>query len=137
LSISDGRSPAPAEPAATDFDHWLRKTYAATKGFTALIVLIRIGRKRVRPLSSAFVHVIGDEIAWGEVTTLLSGSGVTWDAVVFFPVAAKDGGPVDEATARLRLRMVETRIEDEPLAINEGQFFDVWGRRMRIDEVPS
>lgn len=137
MSISDGRGPASAEPATTDFDQWLREAYAATKGFTALLVLVRIGRKRVRPLSSAFVHVIGDEIAWGEVTTLLAGSGVRWDAVVFFPVSGKAGGPVDDATARLRLRMVETRIEDDPLAINDGLFFDSWGRRMRIDEEPS
>jgi hypothetical protein len=137
LSISDDRSRTPAEPAATDFDHWLRDTYAATGGFTALIVLMKISRQRVRPLSSAFVHVIGDEIVWGEVTRLLSGSGVTWDGVAFFPVSAKDGGPVDEATARLRLRMVETRIEDDPLAINDGHFFDMWGRRMRVDEEPS
>jgi hypothetical protein len=137
LSISDGRSGAQAHPAATDFDRWLPEAYAATQGFTALIVLLKIGKKGVRPLSSAFVNVIGDEIGWGEMTSLLAGSGVKWDAVVLFPVSAKDGGPVDNATARVRLRMAETRIEDDPLAINDGHFFDSWGRRMRIDEDPS
>lgn len=132
MSISE-----PADAGATDFDRWLREAWQETRGFTALVILVRIARKGPKPLASCYVHVIGDEIDWGAMTGLLAGSGVRWDAVVFFPVTAKEGGPVDDATARLRLRMAETRIEDDPLAINDGQFFDSWGRRMRVEEDES
>ena len=127
MSISEARS----DP----FDVWLRDAFAETGGFTALVLLVRIGRRKVTPLRSTYVHVIGDEIDWGEITRLFAAAGVPWDGAAFFPVTARDGGPLDDAAARLRLRMLETRIEDDRLVLNEGHFFDAWGRRLRIDEV--
>jgi hypothetical protein len=132
LSISEGGD---RPSATTDFDRWLKEAYSELNGFTALVLLLKIGRRKVTPLSSTYLNVIGDEVDWGEIVALFAGSGVSWDAAAFFPITGKNGGPVDNATARLRLRMLETRVEDDPLTLNDGHFFDSWGRRLRIDEV--
>jgi hypothetical protein len=134
LSISEGGD-RERRASATDFDRWLKQAYAELIGFTALVLLMKISKRKVTPLSSTYLNVIGDEVDWGEIVALFAGSGVSWDAAAFFPITAKDGGPVDNATARLRLRMLETKVEDDPLTLNEGHFFDSWGRRLRIDEV--
>ena len=90
---------------------------------------------KVTPLRSTFFNVIGDEVSWGDLTALFAGAGVAWDGVSFFPVVGADGGPLNNPAARLRLRELEARLADDRLVLNEGHFFDQWGRRLRIDEV--
>lgn len=118
----------------TDFEAWLAETHAATGDFTALIVLLRIGDTQVSPICSTYVNVIGPEVSWGDMTTMLAGAGQPWDGVAFFAEQER-GRPLDNPTARTRLRLLEQRVDDDRLVLNEGQFFDGWGRRMRIDEV--
>lgn len=117
------------------FDEWVKAEYRASVGFTALIVLMKIDSIRVTPLRSTFLHVIGDEIDWPTMADLFSRAGTEWDAAVFVPVTPKEGGPVDDATAKVRLRALEAEIDDDRLAINNGHFFDKWGRRMTIEEM--
>lgn len=136
MTAGNGVGHAPA----TDFDAWLAGEYAAgdAAGFTALIILVRIRSRDVKPVATTFAHVIGDEIDWGGMTALLNGSGRKWDAVVMFPRRdARAGGPLDNPSARLFLMDLEARIADDRLVINEGRFFDAWGRAMRVDEVPT
>ncbi|GAU85167.1 hypothetical protein BIWAKO_05111 [Bosea sp. BIWAKO-01] len=117
----------------TDFDAWLAKAFR--KGpFTALIVLVRIAEPKIEPLRSTYVHVIGDEIDWGDIILMFRSAGVSWDAVAFFPTRAEKGGPLDDALARTRLRSLEDGLERDRLVLNHGELFDVWGRRMRVDE---
>jgi len=117
----------------TDFDAWLHKVFR--KGpFTALIVLVRIAEPNIEPLRSSFVHVIGDEIDWGDIVNMLRAAGVNWDGAAFFPVRADDGGPLPDTAARVKLRLLETRLDQDRLVLNEGAFFDVWGRKLRVDE---
>jgi hypothetical protein len=66
---------------------------------------------------------------------LFAGAGAAWSGAAFFPVTGLDGGPVDNPTARIRLRELEARVGENRLVLNEGHFFDVWGRRMKIEEV--
>jgi hypothetical protein len=54
---------------------------------------------------------------------------------VFFPVTAKGGGPLDNPSARLKLRALEARLAEDRLVLNEGNFFDRIGRRLMIEEV--
>jgi hypothetical protein len=129
LSISD---PAAGE---TDFDRWIAHEFARTGAFTALAVLVEIKDIRVTPLCSTYFNVIGDEIDWGEITVLFAGAGAAWDGASFFPVVAPDGGPLDNPNARLRLRELESRLDDDRLVLNEGNFFDKWGRKLKIEEV--
>jgi hypothetical protein len=101
--------------------------------FTVLVILARIGERRVVPLCSTYMHVIGDEADWSDVTNMLAGSGQSWDGAAFFPTKSRDGGPIDNATARLRLAELETKITEDRMVLNEGHFFDTKGRRIKIE----
>ena len=128
-------STSEASERATDFDRWIAGEFAETGAFTALVVLVEIGATKVAPLCSSYFNVIGDEVDWGEVTVLFAGAGADWDGASFFPVTAPHGGPVDNPTARLRLRELEARLDEDRLVLNAGHFFDKWGRRMKTEEV--
>lgn len=119
----------------TDFAEWLVKEYANGADFTALVVLVDIGETLVTPLCSTYFNVIGDEVDWNDIVLMFEGSGTNWDGAAFFPMRAASGGPMDNPTARIHLRELEARLDDDRLVLNEGNFFDKWGRRMRIDEV--
>jgi hypothetical protein len=122
-------------PGATDFERWLPIAFAEKGAFTALAVLVDIGETRVTPLCSTYFNVIGDEIAWDDIVLMFAGSGADWDGAAFFPVTGTAGGPLDNPTARLRLRVVEARLAEDQLVLNEGRFFDRRGRRLKIEEV--
>jgi hypothetical protein len=119
---------------ATDFDRWLAAEFAQTGVFTSMVVLVSITGTKVFPLCSTYFNVIGDETDWSEIVVLFAGAGHEWDGASFFPVMAPDGGPLDNPTARLQLRELESRLDANPLVLNEGHFFDKWGRRLKIEE---
>ena len=124
----------------TDFDRWLAEEYAAgdPRGFTTFIILVKIKKRDVEPICSTYLHAIGTETDWGEITNLFAGSGMRWDAAVFFVKRdARNGGPLDNPSARIFLLEQEAKVADDRMAINEGHFFDVWGRRMKIEEVST
>jgi hypothetical protein len=129
LSTSDASVPV------TDFDRWIVEEFAETGSFTVCAVLVAIAGVKVTPLCSTYLNGIGDEINWAEITILFAGAGCEWDGASFFPLTGAGGGPLDNPTARLRLRELEARIDDDRLVLNEGQFFDKWGRRLKIEEV--
>jgi len=124
-----------SEALDNEFEQWLAQVFAASGAFTAFVILVEIAGTRVTPLCSTYFNVIGDEVAWSEIVTMFAGSGRAWDGAAFFPVMADGGGPLDDGNARLRLRALESRVAQDRLVLNEGRFFDTWGRRMRIDEV--
>lgn len=121
--------------AGADFERWLKDEYADEGSFTALIILVEIGETKVTPVASTFLNVIGDEVAWSDLVAMFAGSGQSWDGAAFFPRRDADGDPLDNALARIRLREVETRLADDRLVLNEGHFFDKWGRRLKIEEM--
>jgi hypothetical protein len=123
----------PQRPA-TDFDDWLAREFAQTGAFTSLVVLVAISETKVAPLCSTYLNVIGTETDWNEIVVLFAGSGQDWDGASFFPATAPHGGPLDNPTARLRLRELEARVDLSPLVLNEGHFFDKWGRRLKVEE---
>jgi hypothetical protein len=129
LSTSD-----PLPSRALLFDHWFLEEFHRLGGFTALVVLVRIGDYTVSPLRSTFMHVIGDEMNWIEFCKLLSGAGVAWDGVLLETVSTMEGGPISDDEARAALRTLEQRVMENRLVINEGHFFDKWGRRLKIEE---
>ena len=122
---------------ATDFDRWIAQEFARTGAFTALAVLVAIGETTVTPLASTYFNVIGDETGWGEITVMFAGAGRDWDGASFYPATAAGGGPLDNPNARLKLRALEARLDDDRLVLNEGYFFDKWGRRMQVEEASS
>ncbi len=129
MSISE-----PTKPP-TDFDLWLKEEFARVGTFTSLAVLVEITETKVLPICSTFVNVIGDETDWAEITVLFAGAGRDWDGASFYSLIGPNGGPLDNPNARLRLRELEARIDENPLVLNEGNFFDKWGRRLKIEEI--
>ena len=120
---------------ATDFDRWLADTFAATGGFTALILLIEIGADSVVPVASSYLHIIGDEAAWPEFAALFERSGKPWNGVSLLAEAAAEGGPVMDFLARERLRERAEAVNEDRMRLNEGGFFDRFGRAMRVDPI--
>ena len=120
-----------------DFDQWIAAEFNHAGAFTVLAVLVEIGDSKVIPLCSTYFNVIGNEIDWGEIIVLFAGAGAEWDGASFFPASARNGGPLDNPSARLMLREIEMRLDDDRLVLNEGHFFDKWGRRLRVDEVTA
>jgi hypothetical protein len=129
LSISD------TDGQGTDFDRWIACEFARSGAFTALVVLVAIEEASVAPLCSTYFNVIGDEVDWQDIVVLFAGAGVEWDGVSLHPVTGRQGGPVDNPTARTKLRELEARLDADRLVLNEGLFFDKWGRQLRIDEM--
>lgn len=119
------------------FDDWIAEEYRRTRGFTALIVLVSIGNLEVLPLRSTFLHVIGDELDWLTFVETMRAAGVSWDGVAIVPIVDDDGGPVEDSKARVALRDLDKRIVEDRMVINEGHFFDKWGRRMKVEEAQA
>lgn len=119
----------------TDFDDWLRVTFADTGGFTMLIVLVGIGDGRVDPLRSAHLHVIGDDIRWPDMARHLDGSGVAWDGVVLFR-AGREGLVADDI-ARDRLDQLVRSLNGDRTLIRDGEFFNRDGLRLRLDDAEA
>lgn len=126
-------SKAPA--ARTEFEAWLAAEYEAEGSFTALIVLVQIAEPSVTLLCSTYVNVIGPEVEWSDLVVMFAGSGHDWDGAAFFPRQSPDGRALDNPTARVVLRDLERSLDADRLGLNEGHFFDKWGRRMKVEEV--
>jgi hypothetical protein len=124
-------------PTGNDFERWLAREFADSGAFTAFAILVQIGPTQVTPLCSTYFNVIGDEVEWSEIVLMFAGAGRQWDGAAFFPVVASDGGPLDNPTARLRQRDLESRVHEDRLTLNEGHFFDQWGRRMKVEEATT
>jgi hypothetical protein len=119
----------------TEFDEWLRDMVREHGEFTVLVILTEIGERSVAPLCSTYLHVIGDEVDWEEIKIMFAGSGQKWGGAAFFPTKAPNGGPIDNPTARRRLAELEAKVTADRMILNDGQFFDVDGRRIRIDPI--
>ncbi len=120
--------------ATPEFETWLRETFEAEGAFTALVILVEISETQVSLLASTFLNIIGDDIGWPQVVTLFAGSGLKWDGAAFFPILDADG-LLENDEARARLRAIEARVRSDRLVLNEGEFFDAWGRRLKIEEI--
>jgi hypothetical protein len=120
----------------TDFKAWIDAEFAERGAFTALVVLVEIGERSVTPVVSTYVNVSA-KIDWPEIVTLFAGVGIQWDGASFFPMAAPEGGPLDDAAARSRLIEIERRVRAERLTLNEGFFFDRHGQRIMVEVGPQ
>ncbi len=119
----------------TDFDDWLADMVRQHGEFTALVILTEIGERSVAPLCSTYVHVIGGEVDWEEIKIMFAGSGRDWQGAAFFPTKARNGGPIDNPTARLRLAELEAKVTADRMVLNDGHFFDTLGRRIKIEPI--
>jgi hypothetical protein len=119
----------------TEFDAWLADMVRQHGEFTVLVILAAIAERKVTPLCSTYLHVIGDEVDWEDITVMFAGSGQDWDGAAFFPTKARNGGAVDNPTARTRLAELEAKVTEDRMILNEGHFFDALGRRIEIEPI--
>ena len=119
----------------TDFEQWLSVQFADTGPFTIFIVLVQIAGDEVVLLKSSYAHLIGDDMSWDEMCTLLDRARSPWNGVAFFVGLGHAGGPLPDEAAARKLRDVEADVRADPLALNRGLFFDREGRHLRVDEV--
>ena len=119
----------------TDFDDWLVETFARVGSFTMLIVLVEIGETSVSLLASSYLHVIGDETRWNDMTDLLSGPNVPWNGAAFFQ--GDRGGLIDDATAQQRLASLTKALEKDRSLLTHSEFFNADGLRLKIQEIPA
>ncbi len=116
----------------SDFERWLQARYAATDGFTALILLVTIGA-RVEMTACAYLHVIGAEVSWTEMRKLIDQNRKRWDGVAIFAESDRDGGPVIDLLAQSRLQERINEVTADRMVLNKAGFFDPQGRSIRID----
>jgi hypothetical protein len=121
----------------TEFDDWLAGMVRQHGDFTVLVILTEIGERSVLPLCSTYLHVIGDEADWEDIKVMFAGSGQSWNGAAFFPTKARNGGPIDNPTARLRLAELEAKVTEDRMTLNEGHFFDVEGRKIKIEPMAT
>lgn len=126
-------SNASAGARPTEFDTWLADMVLRHSAFTMLVILTTIGANKIVPVCSTFLHVVGDEVDWGEIKTMFESAGREWDGAAFFPTKAQEGGPIDSVTARLRLTELQAKVREDRMVLNEGHFFDTLGRRIEIE----
>lgn len=119
------------------FNDWIAEEFDQSGPFTAMVVLVSIGEIEVTPLRSTFLHVIGDEIDWLSFSEMMRGANVNWDGAMIMPMRYEDGGLFEDESARQELRKLEQRIIEDRLLLNQGHFFDKWGRRLKIEEAPA
>ena len=117
----------------TEFDEWLKSMVGRLGEFTVLVILADISERNVTPLCSTYFHIIGDEVDWDEITVMFAGSGQNWNGAAFFPTKADTGGPIDNPTARRRLTELEAKVVEDRMILNDGHFFDVQGRKIKIE----
>jgi hypothetical protein len=117
----------------TEFEEWLAGMVRQHGEFTALVILAGIAERKVTPLCSTYLHIMGDDVDWEDIKLMFVGSGQSWDGAAFFPTKGPNGGPVDNPTARLRLGELEAKVSEDRMILNEGNFFDNLGRRIEIE----
>ena len=117
----------------TDFDEWMEQAFRRVGSFTMLIVLVAIGETSVTPLRSSYLHVIGDETRWPDLARLFDASGATWDGAAVFQ--ADRGGLVADPIVKRRLAELTRHIERDRTILNQGEFFNRRGLRLKLEEI--
>lgn len=122
-----------ARPFETDFDEWLTTIFERAGSFTMLLVLVKFEETAIAILRSSHLHVIGDEIGWQDMLTLLAKANVTWDCVALYQAGRE--GLVEDGVARERLASLIDHLDEDRTLLNEAGLFNRDGLSVRIDEI--
>ena len=97
------------------------------------LILMKEEPTTLTPLVSSYVHVIGDEVSWLDLTTTLNGAGVSWDSVATFAGQDEFQQIFADSEAKARLRELEVALIADRLVVQKGKLFDRWGRLLQIE----
>jgi hypothetical protein len=117
----------------TDFDDWLVESFAESGSFTMLIVLMEINETTVEPVSSSYLHIIGDDPRWSDMVAMFAQSGVEWNAAALF--RADRDGLIDDSTAQWRLSSLTRHLRKDRSLVEHGEFFNHQGLRLKLEPV--
>ena len=123
------------KPVPNAFETWLRSTFARRGAFTMFMILMKEEPTTVVPLCSSYLHVIGDEVRWADLTDQLNGSGMAWDHVAIFAGQDNFNQIFADPEAKDRLREVESAVIADRLVIQKGELYDRWGRQLKLDRM--
>jgi hypothetical protein len=118
-----------------EFERWIAEQFAESNGFTALILLVALGSDKVELISCSYVHVIGDDVTWRNMKSMLDASGRKWDGFAIFAESPPGGGPLIDIVAKARLQERIDEVTVDRMVLNGAGFFDTRGRAIRIDPV--
>ena len=117
------------------FETWLKQTFARQGAFTMFLILMKEEPTTLSPLCSSYLHVIGDDVPWTDLTETLNGAGVIWDSVATFAGQDEFQQIFADADAKARLRELELALMADRLVLQKGELFDRWGRRLQIERM--
>jgi hypothetical protein len=115
------------------FETWIKQTFALQGAFTMFLILMKDEPTTLSPLCSSYLHVIGDDVIWSELTETLNGAGVFWDSVATFAGQDEFQQIFADPEAKARLRELEVALLADRLVLQKGELFDRWGRRLQIE----
>lgn len=119
------------------FDTWIREEFSrGSGGFTALAVLFGIGTSSVTPLRSTWVQVVGADLDWKGISARFDAGGRDWDGACFAARRGGGGGPLGEPAAKLAVEALGKALVADRRLLNREHFFNRYGRRVRVEEVP-
>jgi hypothetical protein len=119
----------------TAFDGWLAETLDREGPFTMFLILMAREPTTIVPLRSTYLHVIGPDVSWPDLLTLIGDVDVAWDAVAIFAGKATAGGPMPDREARGRLGQLQAAIIKDRMTVRKGQLLDRAGRRLELTHV--
>ncbi len=121
----------------TAFDAWLASTLDHEGPFTMFLILMAEEPTTIVPIHSSYVHVIGPDVRWDELASLISETDADWHSVATFAAKASIGGPMPDVEARRRLASLQAAVIKDRLTIRKGELFDRLGRRLELSPLSN
>ncbi len=116
----------------TAFDRWLDETLDREGPFTMFLILMEQAPATIVPIRSSYLHVIGPDIRWPEMVTLMDEAGTAWASVAVFAAKAGSGGPMPDVEARQRLASLQAAVIRDRMTVRKGELFDTKGRKLEL-----
>ena len=121
----------------TAFDQWLASTLEREGPFTMFLILFEEEPNTIVPIRSSYLHVIGPDIRWDELVTLISEDDTRWHSVGIFAAKASYGGPLPDVEAQRRLDVLQQAVLRDRMTVRKGELFDRLGRRLDLTPLQS
>ena len=116
----------------TAFDRWLADTIDREGPFTLFLILMEEAPATIVPIRSSYLHVIGPDVIWADLVTLIGQADAAWHSVAVFAAKAPGGGPMPDVEANRRLAALQHAVVKDRMTIRKGELFDRMGRRLEL-----
>ena len=120
----------------TAFDRWLGETLDREGPFTMFLILMEQATTTIVPIRSSYLHVIGPDVRWDEMVSLMGEADTAWSSVAVFAAKAKSGGPIPDVDARRRLADLQGAVIRDRMTVRRGELFDKLGRKLELSPLP-